>query len=171
MVKRNKSKAKQRKKRYLKKRIIKSPLTESTAQAAPVAKPIPSTQLQLSTYRTVNRDYQAVLDGLFDRKIIVVDRYLNENASTIFFCRECKNRFYAKGAFLTSGIQPHVCFSGKFNPYSSAPNTTKLKKVKDATWDEFQTMVQADLTFQEIAKKMQVNPVIIKTYFEVEGLL
>lgn len=171
MVKRNKSKAKQRKKRYLKKRIIKSPLTESTAQAAPVAKPIPSTQLQLSTYKAVNREHQAVLNGLFDRKIIVVDRYLNDHASTLFFCRECKNRFFAKPKFLISGIQPHVCFSGKTNPYSSAPKIPKLKKVKDATWNEFQQMVQEDLTFHEIARKMQVNPSIIKTYFEIEGLI
>ncbi len=172
MAKRNKNKSKQRKKRYLRRRISKSVKAAPVAKPVPsIPKPIPSTQLLLSTYKTVNRDYQAVLDRLFNRKILVVDRYLNENATIIHFCRDCMNRFYSRPAFLTSGIQPHVCFSPKSHPNSSGYGIPKLKKVKGTTWEEFQQMVWEDLTFREIAKKMGVDPKIIKDYFVRERLI
>jgi len=170
MAKRNKSKAKQRKKRQLRKRIFK--VTRAIhAEIAPIPQPIPSTSLLLSTYKAENGDYQAVLDHLFDRKILVVDRYLNGNATIIHFCRECKNRFYARPAFLTSGMQPHVCFSQKSHPNNYSYGIPKSKKGNDITWDDFQALVWDDLTYQEIAKKLGVPSSLIKEFFISEGLI
>jgi len=165
LAKRNKLR-KKRLKRHLRNRLK---AVEAIREVSP--KPIPSTLLLLGTYKAENKEYQTELDGLFDRKILVVERFINKNASLIHFCQDCKNRFYAKPKWMLNGVQPHVCFSTN-TTYSPKKATPKIKKKgKDVTWDQFQQLVSDGLTPQQIAKELKVNPELIRNWFKSEGLI
>lgn len=164
MAKRNKSKAKQRKKKHLRKRIFATSKVVPTVkvQAAP-----PPVSLYLGKYAAENEEYQKALDAIYQGNIKPYDRYVNPNVVLKHRCTHCKSKFYARPKWLI-GEQPHVCFKP---PAGGQSDNVKLKKVKDTTWEEFQQMVWDDLTYREIAKKMGVDPKIIKMYFVRERLI
>ncbi len=164
MAKRNKNKSKQRRKRYLRQRILE------VAKAVPTVTKIqeaPSVKLYLGKYAAENEQYQRALDAIYEGKVKPFDRYINPNATLVHYCSGCKRRFYGRPQWML-GMYPHVCFS---RPSQQNRAISKPQKENSNAWDDFHRMVQEDLSPQEIAKKMGVNPLIIKDYFEKEGLI
>jgi len=164
MAKRNRSKAKQRRKRHLKKRI-----NTTTKALSPVTKvkAAPSNVLYLGKYSDENTEYQQALDAIYEGKVKPIEAYLNPNATLIHYCSGCRKRFYGRPQWLL-GVYPHVCFG---NHAYSSQSSSKAKKETITDWDTFHQMIWDDLNYQEIASKMGVNPALIKDYFQREGLM
>lgn len=163
MAKRNRSRIKKRRKRQLERRI----LATSKAPMVMAVQAAPSVKLYLGKYAAENEEYQKALDSVYQGRVKPYDRYINPNATLVHYCSGCKRRFYGRPKWML-GRYPHVCF-GK--PTQQNRTVSKSKKETIIGWHEFCWMVQEDLSYQEIAQKMGVNPDIIKEYFESEGLI
>jgi len=186
------SKRKQKLKRYMKKAfktVATSPIAPTspikTTKAVTIFEPDETREGYLPPYQenyedpltqrfeVLNKVGQDKLDSVYLGQIKIVSRYYNDQSIMSFQCESCGLVFFGKISKLTGHPNHHHhCHtdyggrqvnnkSGGYN--KSKKNTFNLAKFNQLIWEGYD--------WKEIAREMKVNPMIIKYYFESEGLL
>ena len=166
----NNKKKRKRMKRYLKQRFKQTIVK-------PVVEPIEPVKEYKD--RSENQAYQAQLDKVYGTGMITpLSPYLNERASMRFFCVKCGTEFFNKAGYMIGkDSRRHICTLpyGDFygNRLSQVSSKHHKKKKKDSVnmGNRLYEMIIEDFTYQQIAKELGVNPVLIKDHFQKEGLL
>ncbi|AXI08156.1 helix-turn-helix domain-containing protein [Oceanobacillus sp. 143] len=175
---RNKNKLKKRKKRYLKKQFKQSVKRiglnvtnklllnpDDLERVIPVTPP--RTDLFLGKYEAENQAYQQELDQVYNGTVAPKERFINQNASLLHVCSECKSEFFSKPLYLlTKENQKHVC--GLDN---SRVSPEKIKRrITEKDKKEMVELFKQGLTKSKIATHLGVSrPTVIK-YLRQVGL-
>ncbi|MTH53526.1 hypothetical protein GKZ89_08855 [Bacillus mangrovi] len=154
----------QRKKNEKKAQISKL----SQSMLTPIRRPSPA--LYHGKYTEANKGYQAQLDQVYQGTVQPVERFINLNANILHYCSECDSEFYAAGKYLLNPHKEHVCYT--INGAGSNKHKVVKKSIKpDEFIGRFNFMVWNDYSWRKIAQELGINPKIVKSYFEEEGLL
>jgi hypothetical protein len=122
--------------------------------------------------------FQDRLDTTYGGTVTALTNYVNDNCSMTFKCNSCGIVFFGKaGQVVGKDHQRHECGMplgdrhGVRLSYASSGKPKRNKNNPKLTEKRFQELVWADLTPEQIAKELQINPNIIKDYFVEEGLI
>lgn len=134
---------------------------------------------------TAKELFESKLNSIYKGAVTPVTAYLNAHSTMVFKCSDCGVSFFGKGShMLGKEHQRHVC-NMPYGDYHGLRLATVPKRGDGVTRSRgkkkpkengkkraelFHEMIWNDHTPQEIAKTLQVNPAIIKNYFEREGL-
>jgi hypothetical protein len=124
-------------------------------------------------------EFETKLNEVYSGAVKPLTNYVNEIAVLCLKCSDCGLVFFGKPSHLVGkDYQRHSCHKPYGNAYgertssvSSIRTTKKVKKKNKFDLDQLNKMVWEDYTYQQIASELKINPVIIKDYFEKEGLI
>lgn len=177
----NKNKLKNRKKKQLKK-SLKQIRKQSEKKELNIYYPPyeePTVHRIDPSYEKRKEAFKQRLDEVYNGTVTPLNNYINEHATLCFKCHSCGVRFFAKPCHLVGKEhQRHECnmpYGDKYGERLSYVSGTKSHKKKGANPQEViktvNDMIWDDYNYRQVASKLQVNPVIIKEYFEAEGLI
>lgn len=127
--------------------------------------------------RSVNKDkFETKLKEVYSGAVVPLTNYVNDHSVMVFKCNSCDLSFFAKPSYLIGKEhQLHICNMpyGDKNGLRILNNgkSQKNKKGKSATPEQFNELIWNDYTYQEIAKKLNINPSFVREYFVTEGLI
>lgn len=124
--------------------------------------------------------FETKLKEVYNGAVTPLTAYVNERAVMVYKCNDCGVSFFGKaGHMLGKKHQQHLCnmpYGNKNGERTIHVSSIKKHKKKDNKQAvnvavQLEEMIWNDFSYKEIAQVLQVNPVIIKDYFENEGLI
>jgi len=122
--------------------------------------------------------YLKELYKAYNGTVTPLNTYLNERATMLFFCKKCETEFFNRGDYMVGkDSRRHVCtlpYADQYGTRLSHVSTVHYKRKKKKSvnvGDQLYQMILEDYTYQQIAKELGLNPVLVKDHFQKEGLI
>lgn len=122
-------------------------------------------------------EFEARLKKTYKGAVQSLNKYVNNHATLCFKCSDCGLVFFGKPIHMIGKeYQQHKCnypYGDKNGERLSSVGFKKkpTKKKESFNIDQLNKMIWEDYTWQQIASELKINPVIVKDYFEKEGLI
>lgn len=109
--------------------------------------------MEHETYVVENRGYQKELDKVYAGTVTPVEKYINDKATIIHYCHDCRTEFHAKPLWLLrKASQEHIC-----NVDTQRIDPDKLRKLSEDEKTAMLLMSEQGVTMTKIAKAFGIN--------------
>jgi len=122
-------------------------------------------------------EFETKLNEAYNGAVKPLNKYVSKQVVLCFKCSDCGLVFFGKPSHMVGKEhQQHKCnypYGDKNGERLSSVGFKKkpTKKKESFNIDQLNEMIWNDYTWQQIASELKVNPILVKDYFEKEGLI
>lgn len=128
--------------------------------------------MEFANYEKINRPYQMALNKIHGKGVVIVlEAYINPNASILHYCMDCKSQFYNAPKYELKEDRKHVCNTRYPSQSGDRP---KIKEKKGLTAEETVQIIELGKqgkSVPEVARMFGVRPSMIRYRFKKNGII